>query len=264
MERFDFKPTSITDLVSTRYFTVPRYQRSYAWTDDEIGDFWNDIAEAAGGPGSYFLGNIVLTSNEDENSFSIIDGQQRIATTTILNAAIRDKYKANFEKDIGSAIENTMISALDTETYEKRSRITLNEIDNVFYREFIVERKSPKARTESHNCIKGALDFFSEKLQKIIDDNPNSWKVEFSKIAKFFKTQSRIVSVYAANDADAFTIFETLNDRGRDLTIADLLKNYLFSRSDKDIDTIQKNWMDTKAILEEYIEETEFVTFLRV
>lgn len=263
MERFDFKPTSITDLVSTRYFTVPRYQRSYAWTDDEVGDFWSDLIDATKSGGDYFLGNIVLTSNDEDSSFSIIDGQQRIATTTILNAAIRDKCKQQKENEIANTIEGMMISALDPETYEKKPRITLNEVDNVFYRELIVEGKSPSARSESHRCIQKAYEFFQIKLQLIIDENPGDWKQEFAKVAKFFKTQSRIVSVYAANDADAFTIFETLNDRGRDLTIADLLKNYLFSRSAKDIEAVQKNWMDTKAILEEYIAETEFVTFLR-
>ncbi len=263
MERFEFKPTSITDLISTRYFTVPRYQRSYAWTAIEFGDFWDDLRTASSAGGDYFLGNIVLTKNDDDLSFSIIDGQQRIATTTILISALRDIYREHKESDIASAVEQNMICALDIETYEKKSRIMLNEIDNPFYQTFIIEGKKAKVRSDSHKLIQEAKEFFDAKLREILTENPSDWMKEFAKITKFFKTQSRIVCVYAANDADAFTIFETLNDRGRDLTIADLLKNYLFARADTEINSVQRNWTDTKAILEEYIDETEFVTFLR-
>lgn len=108
-----------------------------------------------------------------------------------------------------------------------------------------------------------AYDEFCDKLDGLIKANPENWREKIGKISGFFKKQSKVVAVYAANDADAFTIFETLNDRGRELTIADLLKNYLFSRAKDDIDSVQKNWMDCRAILEEYIEEKEFVTFLR-
>ena len=141
MERFDFQPTSITDLVSTRYFSVPRYQRSYAWQEDEIKDFWSDLTKAIAAGGEYFFGNSVLTENADRKSFSIIDGQQRIATATILNAAIRDIYKQQGEEEIAGAVRQEMICALDTESHEKVARIRLNEIDNPFYTEkFIFDR----------------------------------------------------------------------------------------------------------------------------
>lgn len=66
MDRFDFVATSLTDLISTRYFSVPRYQRSYAWDDDQVADFWNDMQAAIKDGGDYFLGNIVLTENPDK------------------------------------------------------------------------------------------------------------------------------------------------------------------------------------------------------
>ena len=144
MDRFDFVPTSLTDLISTRYFTVPRYQRSYAWTADETADFWNDMTSSVDDGGDYFLGNIVLTENEGKNSFSIIDGQQRIATTTILNAAIRDLYRSQGEQEIAAAVQQEMICALDTAKHEKVARIRLNEIDNPFYREMMIDGSNPE------------------------------------------------------------------------------------------------------------------------
>ena len=263
MDRFDFVAASLTDLISTRYFTVPRYQRSFAWTDDETADYWNDMTSAIKEGGDYFLGNIVLTENDDGKSFSIIDGQQRIATTTILNAAIRDLYRSENEEEIAGAIQQQMICRLDTSNYEKVARIQLNEIDNPYYRQLLIERTEPKIRSDSHRLICAAYNFFASKLSEIKGSNPSTWKEEIGKIANFLKSQSKVVAVYAANDADAFTIFETLNDRGADLTIADLLKNYLFSKAGNEIDSVQNHWIETRTILEEYQAETEFVTFLR-
>lgn len=126
-----------------------------------------------------------------------------------------------------------------------------------------IDDNRPSATTDSHRLIESAYAYFRSKLDEIVIDNPTTWKLEFGKIANFLKVQSKVVSVYASNDADAFTIFETLNDRGADLTIADLLKNYLFSKADKEIDSVQNNWIETRTILDEYQDEKEFVTFLR-
>lgn len=134
MDRFDFHATSLTDLISTRYFTVPKYQRSYSWTDDQTTDFWSDMTSSIAEKGDYFFGNIVLTENSDKGSYSIIDGQQRIATSTILNAAIRDIYRGAGEVEAATAIQQEMICALDTSSHKKVARIQLNAVDNPFYR----------------------------------------------------------------------------------------------------------------------------------
>lgn len=263
MDRFDFVATSLTDLISTRYFSVPRYQRSYAWDDDQVADFWNDMQAAIKDGGDYFLGNIVLTENPDKKSFAIIDGQQRIATTTLLNAAIRDLYAENGEAELASAVQQEMLYALDTSTREKVARIRLNDIDSPFYRSIVVDRCPKSPETESHKLILKAYQYFRMRLDGVVNDLPKTWQDEFGKIAGYLKSQSRVVSVYASNDADAFTIFETLNDRGIGLSIADLLKNYLYSRSGNEIDTVQTNWIETRTILEEYQEEIDFLIFLR-
>lgn len=69
--------------------------------------------------------------------------------------------------------------------------------------------------------------------------------------------------VETATDADAYTIFETLNDRGADLTIADLLKNFLLSRSKGDIDSVRTLWTESLSILDDVQNEKDFVFFLR-
>lgn len=264
MARFHFSPTTLKELLTTRYFNVPRYQRSYSWTSDETEDFWQDIVHAAEDASEYFLGNVVLTADGDQAEvYSIIDGQQRIATTTILLAAMRDHYERNGKSDVASAIQNNELYPLDTGTYEKTPRVQLNAIDNQFYREFILESQAVVPDKESHRLIYEAKTYFDEKLNDLHEDHPDTWEKEIGSISKFLKSNARIVSVDAASDADAFVIFETLNDRGADLTIADLLKNYLFSRSGNEIDSVQINWMESVSVLEEYQSADDFITFLR-
>lgn len=264
MDRFEFFPTTLKHLISTRYFSVPRYQRSYAWAADEVSDFWNDMQVSIADGGDYFLGNIVLTAVEEgDASHQIIDGQQRIATTTILNAAIRDVYSEEGDAEAAAAIQQEMICAHDTATHTKIARIKLNDVDDTFYKALLIQKTSPKPSSDSHSLIMSAYEFFRSKIDAIKSENPSTWRAELGKISHFLGHQARVVSVYAANDADAFVIFETLNDRGADLTIADLLKNYLFSKSGNEIESVQKNWIDARAILEEYQPENEYIIFLR-
>jgi hypothetical protein len=263
MARFSFDIMTLTDLISTRYFSVPRYQRSYAWDTDEVDDFWNDMNRAILEGGDYFLGNIVLTAGANEGSYEIIDGQQRIATTTILCAAMRDCYINEGLLDIANAIERESVSALDTSTFEKLQRIRLNAEDNTFYRPMIIERGECAPTIDSHKLIKGSYDSFAVKLAAIRSNNPSTWQLEFGKISRFLKAQAKIICVTTATDADAFTIFETLNDRGADLTIVDLLKNYLFSMSSTEIDSVQQLWIESRSILSEFQKAGEFLDFLR-
>src|SRR5687768_1604797 len=137
--RFEFNPTFLLATLNDRYFSVPRYQRSYSWTSDELSDFWHDGKRAIDDGGEYFLGTIVLSEEADAGTFSIIDGQQRLATTTILLAAMRDAYRRNGEGSVANTIQAQSISPHDLETYEDRPRIRLNADDNPFYFAKIVQ-----------------------------------------------------------------------------------------------------------------------------
>jgi uncharacterized protein with ParB-like and HNH nuclease domain len=74
-------------------YKVPRYQRDYSWTKDQIEQLWSDLTGAFRANQDYFLGSIVVMPEEsggDDNVFQIVDGQQRLTTSTILLCAIRD------------------------------------------------------------------------------------------------------------------------------------------------------------------------------
>jgi len=91
-KNIDIELIGIGKAVLNKRLSVPIYQRSYAWEDKHILDLFSDIANAiANGENEYFIGSIVTTKNNTPRP-EVVDGQQRLATATILIAAIRDYF----------------------------------------------------------------------------------------------------------------------------------------------------------------------------
>lgn len=262
-QQFEFTPSFILTAITSRHFAVPQYQRSYSWDDQNLIDFWEDMHRSIADGGEYFLGSFVLSREESSDYFSIIDGQQRIATTTILLSCMRDIYHENERRPLAESFDTQFLRQHDVVNDEYRRRIRLNAIDDPFYLHAIIENKLITPASESHTRLQNAKQFFTEKLRQIVSTNPGTWPDRLAAITKYLQSQARVVVVETASDADAYTIFETLNDRGADLTIADLLKNYLLSRSKGEIDSVRQLWFDTIAILDDVQDEKEFVGFLR-
>jgi uncharacterized protein with ParB-like and HNH nuclease domain len=84
---------TIGNALAVRNLTVPIYQRSYAWEEKHVLEFFNDLASAIGHKSpEYFLGSVVVTQKKSTSSVDVVDGQQRIATTMMVLAAIRDYF----------------------------------------------------------------------------------------------------------------------------------------------------------------------------
>lgn len=262
MSDFIFQPTTLLGVLQSGFYSVPMYQRSYSWSEQQVSDFWNDIKDAIVGDSQYFLGTLVF-SNENGGLVSVIDGQQRLATTTILLSAIRKIYNDEGMSEYASTY-SSILSPLDPEDGRRKPRIQLNAEDHPYFNQFILEGGQIDANVDSHARIRDAFEYFTRRLTDIVCDNPGNWEPKIARIWKFLNKQARVVTVTAPNDADAFTIFETLNDRGADLTIADLLKNYLFSQAGGvNIASVQLKWQSANIILKEYQEEKLFIVFLR-
>jgi len=262
-QQFEFSPSFLLPSITSRHFAVPQYQRSYSWTEENLNDFWLDMRRSIADGGEYFLGSFVLSKEDGADYFSIIDGQQRIATTTILLSAMRDAYRENGREKLAESFDTQFLRQHDVETDEYRRRLRLNAVDDPFYLDVIIYDKPEVPAAESHERLRFAKAFFLDNLRKLVSDNPATWGDRFSEITRYLKSQARIVVVETATDADAYTIFETLNDRGADLTIADLLKNYLLSRAKGEIEAVRQLWVEAITVLDDVQGEKEFVGFLR-
>ena len=215
-------------LMSTSMFEVPIYQREYAWTLEEVQDFWNDIDEAMRGE-SYFLGLLILTKEHER--YNVVDGQQRILTLTILASVLREQALINGRKALAEKIKSDFLKTINYETDESQSRVTLaDQIDNATLQS-IIDGKYTSDSDEDNEFSKkigSAYDFLSEKMKEVISSDP------FRKLGVWaeFITDKLYFAVFIHPDArSAYKVFEAINTRGRDLTTAELLKNFVLSQT---------------------------------
>ncbi len=272
----------IGQVLSDAFFQVPTNQRSYMWEAEHVTDYWNDILnamqpESGTGFDDYFIGTIVLSRTEGD-ALEVVDGQQRLATTTIILAAIRDYYH---EKDNASGraaiIERKYLIEQNEESLEYEPHLSLNEHDNRFFQENVVnrpkgeEREYPqeekgqkKRMKDSERNIATACTIIRGKLHEHINGvRASDVSSRLQRIVRYIREHVKVICVTVPNHENAYTIFETLNDRGLDLTKADLLKNHLFRTAGKKEQEAQTKWAHMIGGLETVTRKDVTVDFIR-
>lgn len=263
----DGKQTIGTLLSGMIGLRVPPSQRSYRWKKEHADRLFMDIGDNLFD--EYFLGTIVTVSSEDSRETFVFDGQQRIATTMILIAAIRDQFLKLGIDRTAKIIESDSLFSPDRETDEDQPHFILNSEDLTFFNDRVVRRpddarrKALKSRTrtpdnekknlpESHKRIDAAAKAAATYIATHI--TANLPKDEAAKRLhlwlNFIRDSLRVIWFQVADERTAFTIFETMNDRGLRLSAADLLKNRLYSiAGNQKADVIQK-WQSMSGVLE--------------
>jgi uncharacterized protein with ParB-like and HNH nuclease domain len=248
----DGKGKTVRELLANRKYSIDYYQREYKWEKKQLLELINDLSQkfeenyeatherdAVNDYGHYFLGSIII-SNKDGEKF-IIDGQQRLTTLTLLLIFIRRHLpegaqkndlsdlifsfkfgKPSFNLNIAerTACMNALFEGVDYVVAEESESIT-----NILARYADMDDCFPE------DLLGDALPFFSD------------WLIE----------NVHLVEITAYSDGDAYTIFETMNDRGLSLTPADMLKGYLLANI---TDTAERNnansvWKQRVAVLME-------------
>lgn len=254
---FDFDLRGIGSELENRKLAVPIYQRDYAWGDeerDQVMDFWTDLQGSfvQGPQQEYFLGTVVLSkeSRDHADREMVIDGQQRLATTAILLAAIRDVFRERGDEDRANHVQSTYLSKYDIRSGEKVPQLFLNADDDPYFRGRIIEPSAVEATRKSHELIERGYNVLREQVVATADAHGPEWAAHLGEWVNFVAERVRIISVAVPTESDAFLIFETLNDRGADLTIADLLKNYLFGHAGHQLNTVRNSWVATMTALD--------------
>ncbi len=263
--KFDFQLCGVGSELKKRLLAVPIYQRSYAWDIEEIKECWGDLHSAfSDNSPEYFFGTIVLTRQSTPPRDSIIDGQQRLATTSILLAAFRDEYGERNDATRSNVVQNDYLSSTELASAKEISRLQLNSEDAYFFEQRIVlGLEQPEPSKLSHTFILEAYNYFREEVVKVANDAGTNWVERLTQWVEFLKNRLKVIILEVPIDTDGFLIFETLNDRGADLTIADLLKNYLFGHASDKLDQVRDGWMQVLGALEIGAENALFTTFLR-
>ena len=249
--------------ISDNKLSVPLYQRSYAWEESHVTDLYDDLfTSIRNSEDEYFIGSVVISAGKERDE--VVDGQQRIATISILLSAIRDYFIESEDKERANDLQNDYLSSRDRRTQEVIPNLRLNNADNnFFYNRIILHPTSnDEPSRASHDRILAAYEIARNKIRAYAStvNNPIESLLD---LCDFIDEHLKIILVRVPNHANAFTIFETLNDRGLDLAISDLLKNYLLGQADNRLSEVQDNWSKMYSLLESTENETLVVTFLR-
>ena len=260
----------IGDVLRYNRLVVPLNQREYAWEEEHVLDLFQDFANAISGEdASYFLGTIVLTQGS-EGQPEVSDGQQRLATTTILLAAIRDYFIEQGEEKLAGSIENDFLFNFDREARENRSRLTLNIDDRKFFVDAVLSRPGEKGRTEqprkdSHRKIAAAAKVLTKKVKEVLKPYNQTLRANvLNSWTSFIQTRAQVILLNVPDEINAYVMFETLNGRGLRTSQADLLKNYLFQKAGSTkLSEAQQKWAAMTGALESQTEDDITVTYLR-
>ncbi len=219
-------------------YRVPMFQRDYSWTEQEWDDLWQDIVGMLepGGEQGHYMGYLVLQS-DDERSYDIIDGQQRMTTLTLLVLAVLSNLRRLVDNEVEAEdnrrrleeLRKTYIGFLDPVTLIGISKLTLNRHNDQYYQTYLVPLEKPPKRNlkASEHLLRKSFEWFDDKVRERFGPDRSG-----QALARFVDTVSdrlffTVISV--ADELNAFKVFETLNARGVRLSSTDLLKNYLFS-----------------------------------
>jgi hypothetical protein len=224
----DGKGRTVRELLAGRKYSIDYYQREYKWQQKHIADLIDDMSakflesheegnerSAVADYGHYFLGSIII-SDKDGHKF-IIDGQQRLTTLTLLLIFLRHKLEDVEQK--GQIAELIFSLSLG------RRSFNLDIPERTACMEGLYKGEQPSDSNVSESIANilarysDIEDLFPDELQGMALPYFVDWLVE----------NVHLVEITAYSDGDAYTIFETMNDRGLSLTPADMLKGYLLA-----------------------------------
>lgn len=236
---FDARMMSLASVITNGQHEIPRYQRRYAWEESHIRDFWNDILKSP--EESHFLGSMVV-AQQTEDTLEVVDGQQRLTTTMILLTAVRKHFEARQLANLADGLK-PYITFTDRNGIE---RYRLQNVDQSAHNRLVDEvfesgDNESVGKVETESAESSAYQVFNNL---IADRLANSTSDEDALIEiRDALLRARVVYVTVADRRSAFTIFETLNDRGKDLTTVDLVKNILLSKVPASADAqVERAW----------------------
>jgi len=260
-----FAQLGLASVLKQNQLVVPPNQRHYSWTAKEVRTLFQDFARAIaeGDQHNYFLGTIV-TIPRTAGALEVVDGQQRLSTTAIMLAAIRD-YLRGREDIIAESIDSEFLTVIDRASRARVPRLRLNLDDNDFFRARLAsEDPIPEATKPSHRLLEDAFTEARAQVTKLVSgfDEKDHGDV-LNRWINFMESRALVVLLRVPNDADAYRMFETLNDRGLRTSQSDLVKNYLFGRAGTRLPEVQQKWALMRGALESIEDDDLTIMFLR-
>jgi hypothetical protein len=224
----------IRNLLSSGYYRIPRFQRPFSWTRENIQDFWDDVVRD--NPTDYFIGSMVVFK-EGSQRYGVVDGQQRLTTITVLLAVLRNALQEFEFSDLAQGIQGL----IERRNIDNQPEFILStETSYPFFQDHILKFGKPEVSVQvmkEEENLRNAYDQLKElvysKIQSIKTDTSLPERKQSQTIKdSLIKIRDallnlKIIFVKLDDEDDAYIIFETLNTRGKDLSLTDLVKNHV-------------------------------------
>lgn len=231
---------NLLSIFSQKSFRIPEYQRTYSWNVEKCETLWNDLINQFKDDRNqdYFLGNIVLAKREDvdDKQLDVIDGQQRLITLSILFRLLRDNDKTNKKlteciyivDDRTEKIKDYRInSCVNNEAEQNNLKKCLADSEGC------VERDMPDEKSR----YRQNYDWFKSKIEDTLQNQGFERTREddtFFAFVDFLLKKVTILPIECESEESALAIFETINDRGLDLSDGDIFKSKLYGLAQRE------------------------------
>jgi len=256
----DAKTYGVGELITHRkLLRVPVHQRDYAWAREDVESFVDDLSSAFAGNEEYFIGLFVLVGPR-ENVWEVLDGQQRLATITLLYAAVRDWLAQEGFSEDAEQVEKEFLGVrqlggsysprltLNTQNAGNFTKLVLDKTT----REMLVSAKREASPKSSQARLVDAALTCRKTVNGLAKDGLSleAQAARLSAFAAFLEKKVKVVCLDVSSAANAYVIFESLNDRGHELSVWDLLRNYLFGQSDEGhLSLVRRCWDDVASAI---------------
>ena len=251
-------------------YKIPPYQREYSWKKEDWENLFNDINENDEG---YFLGSMICISQD--GYMDLIDGQQRVTTISILLNSIYTLIKNKVDscaidikirkyRKVYDDLEDKLI--LDDEYTQSRLTLSIQNNNNNDYKYLLFingfHELLQKPNRFRMRKISKAYEYFQDRLKEV--DENGALLFDTNKLLDFYNKviKSMVVKIEVNDISSAFTLFESINNRGIPLTPIDLIKNSIIGQMeqiDKDPESTNKSWQTIINNIESYDAQVRFL-----
>ncbi|MBO6548613.1 MAG: DUF262 domain-containing protein, partial [Rhizobiales bacterium] len=208
--------TSIGELLrSNGKLVIPPYQRNYAWDEENYADLWMDIQETFKGcTDEYFLGSVVI-DNSTTPDLTLIDGQQRVTTTTILICALKWHLQSEDETELANLLSQDFLNRPDYTLNGQQPNLILNLNDRAFFEQHIIAATDPnflKTIADEETCSPSNLQlarcymYMCKQIGSLIKEGPSLQTVAH-RIITALREKVFLIRIDVEDDLKAFTLF---------------------------------------------------------
>ena len=255
------------DNIGKIQYQIPVYQRGYDWDSKQVNDFWDDLYltnEIDSDP--HFYGDVYTTKKQDSDSvIFIVDGQQRLTTCALLLICARDIFHtidSSKNDEYFKGMQQRLYTADDGIHIDKKKPIlTLSKTNKKFFQTYLMKEKNihklpdptPYISNVSNKKLLTAYEIILEKLKNIQKKSGftgvNAYV--YTMLDKFYIHQHTL-----GNFEKIHRIFNLMNNRGKELSYPDLVKNYIFgilsdqNKSEEELNTLDDTWNDMRERIE--------------